>query len=183
MEPLQSIGKILTGDERRDAVHIAIAPIEAAVAIKAGDHVSVTDGKASPCEPAVESVGIADPYLLRTIKPGERFWLFLHPYSVTSIRHEWTHPSLPDQAPMSASRVVAERVAAMCGKTYEALMDDSRQFSDSTKNSTWPDYIMDNSERYKDVSAEDWVLFWQHFTEITGEVVKEHDSAPYSCSC
>jgi hypothetical protein len=89
------LGQLITnGDRRRDAVHVAVAPVTAVERLLPGQHV----GFASPdsfeaVAPAAEPVGIVDPYLANPVEPGERFWLFLYPNTVTSLRHVWTHPA------------------------------------------------------------------------------------------
>ena len=88
------------------------------------------------------------------------------------------------QEPMDDLRVLAEKVASQCGKTYEALMQDAGEFHASAEHSEWPEHILDNSERYKNVSVADWKTFWQHFARVTGKKANErYDWAPYTCSC
>jgi hypothetical protein len=83
------LGEIITGDEKRDAIHIAVAPVTASVKLYPGERVGV-DGKNLP------HVGIVDPFLNGPVLPGQKFWLFLFPNTVTSLRHEWTHPAFGD---------------------------------------------------------------------------------------
>lgn len=81
------LGKIITSPQCRDAIHIAIAPVTAAETLRSGQHVSAQGSLAEP------HVGIVDPYLRRPVQKGQQFWLCLYPLTVTSLRHEWTHPS------------------------------------------------------------------------------------------
>lgn len=86
------IGRIITEPQNRDAVHMAIAPIEAGEDIRPGHHVGLKDGKATT-ERSAQRIGIVDPFLQFGVKKGQKFWLFLYPGSITSLRHDWTHPS------------------------------------------------------------------------------------------
>src|SRR5262245_61412735 len=79
------------GELRRDAVHVAIAPVTAGFSLLPGEHVSLreSDGRAVL---GGEPVGIVDPFLKTAVQTGQRFWLCLYPNTVTSLRHVWTHP-------------------------------------------------------------------------------------------
>lgn len=93
------IGKLIEydSDARRDAVHVAVMPVVAATYLSAGDHVGLQkDGRFGRL--AQEIVGVVDPFLTTAVMPGDKFWLFLLPNTVDSLRHVWTHPSLPDEA-------------------------------------------------------------------------------------
>lgn len=98
-----NIGQIIITEQHRDAIHVAVAPVEAGEMLGVGDHVYIKDGKAfctfiEPKNP--QDVGIVDPFLPygSRVDKGERFWLFLYPGSVTSLRHEWEHPAFGDRA-------------------------------------------------------------------------------------
>jgi hypothetical protein len=93
MEQDLRIGRlIIDAEQERDAIHIAVAPVVAAMPIRPGEHVGLAEARASK----VRLIGIADPFLnVNIINKGERFWLFLYPGSVTSLRHQWTHPAFP----------------------------------------------------------------------------------------
>lgn len=82
------------GDRRRDAIHIALAPVTAAVRLAPGQHVGlVREGSVELVGPCDRPVGIVDPFLPAAVEPGERFWLFLYPNTVTGLRHIWAHPA------------------------------------------------------------------------------------------
>jgi hypothetical protein len=94
-----SLGKLIVdGDRRRDAVHIAVAPVTAAGALAPGQHVGfVADGDIETVGVAEKPVGVVDPFLREPVQKGERFWLFLYPNTITGLRHVWTHPAFQAQ--------------------------------------------------------------------------------------
>jgi hypothetical protein len=82
---------------RRDAVHVAVAPVVAAAHLLPGQHVGVlADGRAGADE---EPIGVVDPFLTEAVRPGQRFWLLLYPGTITSLRHVWTHPAFTVKVP------------------------------------------------------------------------------------
>lgn len=86
------LGEFITGEARKDAIHVAIAPVTAGEQLIAGEHVSVVNGMARPSR-ASDKVGIVDPFIKGPIVPGRRIWVLLYPGTVSSLRHEWDHPS------------------------------------------------------------------------------------------
>lgn len=94
------LGQLITdGDCRRDAVHIAVAPVTAAGPLAPGQHVGLLGGGHEFAGPCDRPVGIVDPFLTAGVEPGQRFWLFLYPGTVTSLRHFWTHPAFAARVP------------------------------------------------------------------------------------
>jgi hypothetical protein len=93
------VGKLLGPEASRDAIHVAIAPVVAAHELEVGQHVGLNkEGEASCVDSP--TIGIVDPYLNREfVGKGDRFWLFLYPQTVTSLRHVWTHPSFTVKVP------------------------------------------------------------------------------------
>lgn len=81
-ETLDMLGKIISSDSKRDAVHIAVIPMLAVREMQPGEH-TVN--------------GVCDPFLEEPVKPGEWYWLLLWPKSITSLRHVFSHPSFPDE--------------------------------------------------------------------------------------
>lgn len=89
------LGEIITGPCSRDAIHIAVAPVFAGEDLAPGEHAGLdVNGHAKVDRP---QIGVVDPFLRSPVKKGQRFHLFLYPNTVTSLRHEWTHPAFTDQ--------------------------------------------------------------------------------------
>jgi hypothetical protein len=94
MDTGPQLGQLIEdGDLRRDAVHVAVAPVTAAERLMPGQAVGMASEDSlelvSPCE---QNIGIVDPFLKKAVEPGQRFWLFLYPGTITGLRHVWTHP-------------------------------------------------------------------------------------------
>src|SRR6185503_13211587 len=101
------IGKLIRGNKvGRDAIHVAVIPMVAGEILTPGQHVGLAkDGRVIKSN---DQVGVVDPYLKVSVRSGQRFWLFLYPGSITSLRHEWTHPKFKDAVPLLAKTVSME---------------------------------------------------------------------------
>jgi len=87
------------GDRRRDAIHIAVAPLTAVERLAPGQHVGlVRDDDSELVGPCERAIGVVDPFLTAAVEPGQRFWLFLYPGTITGLRHVWTHPAFTKAA-------------------------------------------------------------------------------------
>ena len=106
------IGALAGADAGRDAVHVAIAPTTAPCELRPGQHVG-PDGR--PEGPGVTPVGIVDPFLREVVRPGERFWLFLYPNTVTTLRHEWAHPAFPTTSAAEVNRAIKDYLDGKAG--------------------------------------------------------------------
>lgn len=86
----------------KDAIHMAIAPALAGEPLRPSQHVRVYDGVAYGVNIASDApIGIVDPFLQVNVPRGARFWLFLYPGTITSLRHEWTHPAFSETVPVA----------------------------------------------------------------------------------
>ncbi len=87
-----NIGELANESSRRDCIHVAVAPVVALQRMHAGDWVGLDEqGRACFSDNAI---GIVDPfYKGYWIEPGQKFWLFLTPGTITSLRHVFTHPA------------------------------------------------------------------------------------------
>jgi hypothetical protein len=94
----------------KDAIHVPVAPVMAWHDLEPGDHVGIrADGQAFYAGSASvgdigwiedgKSVGIVDPLLRQSVKKGQRFWLWVYPGSITSLRHVWIHPAFTTKPP------------------------------------------------------------------------------------
>lgn len=94
-------GKLVPDDfpDERDAIHIATAAVFAEHDLQPGEHVGLTTEKPDVMgRSEIAPLGIVDPFLTKTIKKGERFWVFLYPGSIRSLRHAWSHPAFDKKA-------------------------------------------------------------------------------------
>lgn len=94
------IGKLVENDgQGRDAIHVAVVPVIAAVRLRPGCRVGLDeDGRAEISETR-HCIGIVDPFLEEWVEEGQKFWLFLYPGTITSLRHVWTHPAFKPKVP------------------------------------------------------------------------------------
>ena len=91
------IGKLVPDDwTDRDAIHIAVIPMTADSVLLPGQGVNVGGNHLRPY------VGIVDPFLQDVVQPGQRFFLFLTPNTVTGITHHWHHPLFDGRAVLRA---------------------------------------------------------------------------------
>lgn len=89
------VGKLLTGDEQRDAIHVAVVAAMAVHDMNPGDHVGLVSGldRCVISKNADLKIGIVDPFLKEPIETGDHCWLFLYQNTITSLNHLWTHPA------------------------------------------------------------------------------------------
>ncbi len=185
MENKPNIGKILTAEENaRDAIHCAIIPVIAAHKMSPAAHVGLDkDGKASYVSDG-EFVGIVDPFLEVAVAKGQRFYLFLYPNTITSLKHVWQHPAFDEQisAPKEltpaqlSEKWIRDYAETDCdGLSYEDLMYAAESCAKHG------DYLTQGG-RFEGMGVSD--EFWNHYEIVTGQKVEEKDrGCVFSCSC
>lgn len=193
-DALETLGTIIGPEQERDAIHLAVEPVRAGHTLSAGDHVAVKNGVATLAT-SEDALGIVDPFLLRPVEKGERFWFVMYPRQVHSLRHVWTHPAFDDEPEVAKPARIPEHspgeptLGASPEKPEKELqrahdvVDSLRwieKFAASINQTTYrlmdaalhyveySEYAMDNTEVYKDVSSSKWVEFWAHYTVVTG---------------
>lgn len=107
-DALDTLGMVHFKPEKRDAIHLAVEPVEAAMPLLPGQRIGIVDGKAYPTgyEPTQQEPGkvtftkvpyhgIVDPFLACHIQKGQKFWFVMAPRMVQSLRHVWEHKDFP----------------------------------------------------------------------------------------
>lgn len=173
------LGQIINGPAKRDAIHVAIAPIEAGEDLMAGVRVKVHEGKAFR-EHAVLAVGIVDPFLTGLVRKGQKFYLCLFPNTVTSLRHEWTHPSFEEDEPITGPNkesiewltAYAENFNMDYAELIEAMHDANRGHIFCLDFDT-------PGEAY----GQDKETAWEHYELVTGDKVTDKCEQVFRCAC
>lgn len=197
------LGKLITTDQNRDAIHIAVVPVHAGQHLRPGDPVGMMNGLAFDSKDLSNGCGVVDPFLPSgmIVKPRERFWLYLKPGSITSLRHEWTHPDFPvdpvvpvgrphipdfpissEEADQQRARIWIESYSGGLGIRYQEMMDTADEFYQNSKNGRHGgDYICHGGDLEGiQVSKE----FWENYGILRGiEIEQEHCHSFFTCSC
>lgn len=180
-DALETLGMIHKTEQRRDAIHLAVEPVEASEKMWPGDHIAVKDGIASRAEEG-KGLGIVDPFLIGPVRPGERFWFVMYPRMVHSLRHVWTHPAFADEPVVKSaasakreSEAVLDRVADEADITRKALIEGALDYIENGE------YLVQGG-KWEGFSIPD--DFWAHFEVVTGRKVSEDKRGNFfGCSC
>ena len=104
-DALETLGMIHFKPEHRDAIHLAVEPVEAACNFEKAARIGIVNGVAYPAgyqgnidgvNTTVPYHGIVDPFLPGTVFAGQKFWFVMAPRMVCSLRHVWNHPAFPE---------------------------------------------------------------------------------------
>lgn len=177
METQDAIGTIINEDQRRDAIHIAVAPMIATENLKAGQHIGLA-GDAEHAAATGTTIGIVDPFLTAPVKPGQRFFMFLYPNTAKGLRHVYTHPALDSDGGKEASeqwlREFADRLFS-----YDPDPDYGSRFDVLIANAESGGFGTDIEYGEGCSPTEE---FWMHFERYTGRKVT-HRPSYFRCAC
>jgi hypothetical protein len=149
-DALETLGMIHTRQEYRDAIHLAVEPVEAGVKLKPGTHVYLNEGKAYPIYGRLKTpigakaLGIVDPFISGDVEKGEKFWLVVYPRKITSLRHVWSHTDFPEET--------TETVEVKTAPTPEDFAMDFIAWVQKTYNMDLEMY-KNSPERTRDIKA------------------------------
>lgn len=165
-ETIETIGKTHEVELPRDAIHVAVVQLVATRTLKPGERIDPDGtGHARGC-------GIVDPYLDALVQEGERFWMFMNPGSITSLRHDWTHPAFGETPEILASKEWLAKVAEQEGLSYQFLVSGAQEGIEYTANGV--DCHVNTDDE-----------FWHHVEVVTGQKFGQahRENTYFSCSC
>ena len=201
-DALETLGSIITANEKRDAIHLAVEPARAGHALKAGWEVGfLPDGRMGICD---KPVGIVDPFLKVIVNENDHFWCVIYPRRITSLRHVWSHPDFPEEGEPPASRTTTEEqkrnsekwlrefvshsdcpdydtvIAAATGQHHLNDLDDGDHYSEFQAYDGETFLFFGGSDAHGDIPPE----FWVHVENVTGQKIPQDRRAKYfTCSC
>lgn len=179
-DALESLGTILDGTQKRDAIHLAVEPVTAGESnLKPGDHIEVRERIAYKTKVG-EGIGIVDPFLKKGPKQGEKFWFVMYPGKVHSLRHVWTHPDFPDEVDYApgftkeqSEAWIRDALSRVDGPSYDRFME----LIESDANDG--DYLYVYGE---DAHGEIPRGIWPHVENVLGKKVANQPTG-FSCTC
>jgi hypothetical protein len=189
-DALDTLGTFIDENQKRDAIHLAVEPVIAGEELFPGCHIDVKHGIATRVK-AGTGLGIVDPFLIKEIEKGARFWFVMYPRQVRSLRHVWTHPAFPDEpvAAGPADKAASEAwLRAFCDSAdcprYDemiALLSGKRTDDDDDYTSCHIDdeYLhFSGTDAHGEIPPE----FWRHVETVLGCKFVNHPTS-FSCSC
>lgn len=187
-DAVATMGNLLPEDAAgRDAVHVAVFSAVSSVKLFPGQDVgAVSDGEGRDVAVAplgAPLIGIVDPFLKVPAMPGERFWVYLYPRTITALAHRWSHPAFegaettyaPPTAKLESEKWLRDFCDGSDCPSYESVMG---KIIDG--GSSWDDDYLhfDGHDAHGEIPDE----FWKHV-----EIVLGHRPARtpkyFSCSC
>lgn len=175
------VGKILEEEGFvRDAIHMAVLPVIASTKLFPGQDIGfVNHLEWIVTAEATKKYGIVDPFLSRAVKPGERFFMWLYPNTITGLTHQWQHP------------LIEERAAKVKHESETWLRDfaarQSFDFEELISGARFGDVITAHGTDLHGASqlGEPVQEFWKHLEAFTGETFSEEqrENVIWSCSC
>lgn len=197
-DAVATMGGILPDDAGgRDAVHVAVFSAVSDERLYPSQDVAREHGK--QCDdtdtlvsPVGHLIGIVDPFLKRPVNPGERFWVYLYPRSITGLSHRWSHPAFEQSnatyAPPSQKLQSEEWIreyAGRLGDDYESLMAGADAWVNSS--SQWGEYYYGPyQDGYRGLfeGTSTSPEFWDHYEQVRGvKVAQDKRENFFTCSC
>lgn len=184
------LGTCPAANAARDAIHVAVVPMVAAVELQPGQHVGLSDdGRATPDG---DVVGVVDPFRSDVVQAGGRFWLCLMPNTVTGMRHHWSHPLFADlDRRPKPTKEESEAWLREFAKTADCPSFDiliaaaSGGSIDCVDEEYYGTYENDGEYLFfsgRDAHGEIPAEFWDHVENFTGKTCPMR-AKWFSCSC
>ncbi len=186
MDKVPQLGQLLPDEGvERDAIHIAIAPVIAGETLMPGEPIGFT-GNAYTVGADAKIIGIVDPFLKNRVNKGDRFYIFLTPNTITSLKHNWTHPEFEKEDVLSSFEPTFFKLqghpesekwitdyAERIGSNYTEIMTAAADYQ------TDGDYLVRGGTFEGEYIPDE---FWNHYEKVTRKTVDDRGSF-LSCSC
>lgn len=195
-DAVATMGTLLPPDvSGRDAVHVAVFsaishyplhPGQDIVAVAFGDG----DGD-TVVEKGAPTIAIVDPFLNRVVAPGQRFWAYLYPRTITGLSHRWTHPAFPDDPQtvhpvnLPGSKETSEKWLREFCRTadcpgYEITLGEAAKAIDGQGKFYSDDCLhFEGYDAHGDIPDE----FWDHVAVVLGRKITGPKPKYFSCAC
>lgn len=207
-DAVATMGNVLPEDAGgRDAVHVAVFSAVCDERLRPGQHIGVVsqegpDIQVSPHRIPIEgTIAIVDPFLDKPVKPGERFWAFLYPRTITALSHRWSHPGLEETTSVyvpPSTRLESEQwLQNFCNThdapSYDDLIRAISAYADGETRGSWDE----NDDGYYGWWIDDDFLgfggqdahcaipdeLWHHVEIVIGKQIKGSKPSYFTCSC
>jgi len=191
-DAVATMGGLLPDDVGgRDAVHVAVFSARSGHRLLPGQTVGLKamfNERDADVVPDVGGIGIVDPFLGGAVPPGERFWVYLYPRTITGLSHAWTHPAFEETGTSyatPANKISSEEwLRTWCegsgGPGYEAVMAKAAKVADGIGDSFDDDYMhFDGQDAHGEIPDE----FWDHAEVVLGRPIQGQRAKYFSCSC
>lgn len=171
------IGELITMNEQRDAIHIAVLPCTATESMQPGQHVHFqiagnTD-LVSPCgHNHPQCIGIIDPFLHEAVPTRGTCWVFVTPNTITGLRHEWTHPLVDGEDRRAIAEFWLREFAAKVPIDYDDLIEQL-----TTRGNV---AIGEDLNYGEELSDENLEAMKKHFLTLTGIQLGD---VGFRCAC
>lgn len=207
-DALETLGTIIDETQKRDAIHLAVIPVQAGEILYQGQDIGIAeDGKAYLNNGIdFKQIGIVDPFLKDPlgIQVGQWFWLIIYPRKITSLRHVWSHPDVPDSEEVSSIKApsrdkeaskqfIRNYISENCGEDPDEKPFEYYTEYGSSSQSTVYDMVVNTAARHTGKEALSFgftiygVLtdeFWEHIGILTGRYIPAADRADgVQCAC
>lgn len=193
-DALATLGTIIDDTQKRDAIHLAVEPVIAGEKLHPAESVFLKDGRAFTTGGEGKYLGIVDPFLFKSVREGERFWLVVYPRQITSLRHVWEHPDFPasgETGVVSTDKAVSEQwLRDYCERSDCPDYDTVLRLATGEEITLHEEYSASHNDgEYinvygKDAHAEIPPEFWTHVEIVSGKKIPQNMRATYfSCSC
>ncbi|MES2048832.1 MAG: hypothetical protein V4447_10555 [Pseudomonadota bacterium] len=189
-DALETLGMIITENEKRDAIHLAVENVVAGMSLRAGEHILIKDDVAVLAMPT-QGIGIVDPFIDGPVDKGQHFWLVIYPRQITSLRHVWTHPAFDEQSdPVAALPAPTEKEvseawiknwAASIPLDFATVLQGASDYVEDKKAGGYGEYLCFGGLLEGEHVPDE---FWPHYETVTGFPVDEsHRGSFFTCSC